>query len=112
LLPRMEPSECPRWTPDPPMKTCQKHAPDEITRRAIEHILHRTGGRVRNVVVAQCSDRMVVRGTAETYHGWQLAIAACQEVLAGRRDVRLDCQFEIVRPFHDRHDPGRRHALI
>jgi hypothetical protein len=93
------------------MKSCWTSPPGDMTRRAIERILRRAGRRVRNVVVAFCDDQLIVRGTAESYYGWQLAIAACREALSGRHGVQLDCRFEVTRPLGDCRDSRRQQAV-
>jgi hypothetical protein len=57
----------------------------------------RVGRRVRNVVVMQNDDSLVVRGCATSYHAWQLVIAECQAALGEARGVRLDCVLHVSR---------------
>jgi hypothetical protein len=68
----------------------------DLQRLVVERIRSRAGRRVGNLTVAHCGDRMVIRGRAESYYVWQLAIAACQESLVEQPHVGLDCHFEVA----------------
>lgn len=57
-------------------------------REALEHqVLTRTGRRVRDLAIDLAPDRVVLRGSASTYHVKQLAQQGVREVLP---DVRLE----------------------
>jgi hypothetical protein len=77
------------------MSQSEPHCQD-LPRLVVERILSRVGRRVVGLIVAYCGDRIVVRGRAESYHVWQLAIAACRESLVEERHVGLDCHFEVT----------------
>jgi hypothetical protein len=76
----------------------QQHRRDALAQSAVKRITERAGRRVRGLIVSYCDGRMTVRGSADSYHVWQLAIAACRESLIEAPNVRLDCTLQIHKP--------------
>jgi hypothetical protein len=58
-------------------------------------IRERTGWRVRMIEVSCAGGSVVVRGQADSNYACQRAIAACQQVLAGVDEMRLDLNLEV-----------------
>jgi hypothetical protein len=73
----------------------QNLPPHELARSAVDLIVNCAGRRVRGLIASYCDNVMIVRGIAESYHAWQLAIAACRESLAASPAVRLDCRLHV-----------------
>jgi hypothetical protein len=82
----------------------QNNLQEELTRLVVQHIVSRVGRRISGLMVSYCDDRVTVRGTAESYHVWQLAIAACRELQSEMPSVHFDCHFQIERLFAARKD--------
>ena len=75
-----------------------QHRRNDVARTAVERITERAGQRIRNLIVSYCDGRMTVRGWAESYYVWQLAIAACRESLVESPNVHLDCSLQVHKP--------------
>lgn len=59
-------------------------------------IYSKVGTRLSDLEVRQVDYKVVVRGRADSFYAWQLAIAACQQVLLERSDLLLDCKLDVL----------------
>lgn len=66
-----------------------------LAESLIAHIRKRAGARVRDVEVTRINGSLIVRGQAQSYYAWQLAIAACHDVLSRTNGLKLDCTLDV-----------------
>jgi hypothetical protein len=62
-------------------------SPPHLQKELEHHVLARTGRRVRNLEIELCSERVVLRGHAESYYVKQLAQHGIRDLLP---QVRLE----------------------
>jgi hypothetical protein len=67
----------------------------DLTRRLAARINERAGHSIRGLAVSYCHGKVQVRGTARSFYGWQLAIAACRELLLQTPTVNFDCLMRV-----------------
>ena len=68
---------------------------DKLESELLAEIQRRAGHLVLEVAVNVVDGRVIVRGAALSYYGWQLAQAACKETLSRHADMDLDCAMTV-----------------
>jgi hypothetical protein len=68
---------------------------NELIHAVAARIVQRTGRRVSDISVSYHDMTLVVRGNANSYHAWQLTIAACRDIIDRSPRIRLDCCLDV-----------------
>ena len=75
----------------------QRSTHDDLELRVARKVQERGGCRIRGFRIERCNGRVMLHGCAELYYAWQLAIAACLEILSGQHELTVDGRFEVNR---------------
>lgn len=68
---------------------------EDYATRVEQQIVHQTGGRIRMLRVEPIGDRVIIRGSAPSYHVKQLALRGAQKVLGTPAAIRIELDVEV-----------------